>query len=85
MNRILITLYFFVLISLGCSKESNVIVEDNSSDLPEGISGITSYQYQFLETAPTHTQTSMLTGYQNKLYRFGSKWPVQVLDLLSKS
>ena len=87
MNKILVTLAIFLLVifTFYCSENSSGITDNNNGQFPEGIEGITSFQYHYLETAPIHTQTSMLSGYQNKLYRFGSKWPVQVLDLVSNN
>jgi hypothetical protein len=87
MNKILVALIIFLLVvfTSHCTDDSSGIIDNNNGQLPEGIAGITSFDYHYLETAPIHTQTSMLSGYQNKLYRFGSKWPVQVLDLVSKN
>lgn len=87
MNKILVTLVIFLLFvfTFHCSENSSGITDNNYGQLLDGIAGITSFKYLYLETAPIHTQTSMLSGYQNKLYRFGSKWPVQVLDLVSKN
>lgn len=73
---------FFLLIQ-SC-KEESLIVNNNKLELPAGISGLTTFKYEYLGTAPIHTQTSMLTGHNNKIYRFGSKW-FQVFDKNSKS
>lgn len=72
-----------ILFIYECSEDG--IGPSNNNQLPEGIAGITSFRYQYLGTAPIHTQTSMLTGYQNSLYRIGSRWPIQVLDLANNS
>jgi len=69
---------------IGCKKNENP-VRYYTPQFEEGISGYVQLKYQYLSTTPIHTQTSMLTGYQNKLYRFGSRWPVQVWDLMLNS
>ncbi|MFI5236349.1 MAG: hypothetical protein ACHQLA_00245 [Ignavibacteriales bacterium] len=71
-----------ILILSRCTESST---EPAHNILPEGISGFTSFQYSLIGTAPIHTQTTMLSSYQNKLYRIGSSAPVQVLDLLNYS
>jgi len=85
MNKISIALSFILFITFiyGCSEDT--LGPTNKNQLPEGIAGTTSFKYVYLETAPIHTQTSMLTGYQNGFYRIGSRWPIQVLDLVNNS
>lgn len=73
-----------VIISICRCSDPN-IVDTKSNILPNGVSGYTTINYEYISTAPTHTQTSMLTGYQNKLYRIGSDFPIQVLDLSNNS
>jgi hypothetical protein len=70
---------------VGCKSEENGPVSNSTSQLEEGIAGYSALKYEFLGSAPIHTQTSMLAGYQNKLYRYGSMWPIQVLDVSTKS
>lgn len=76
------TLILSLLYFSSCSESS---VEPNKNVLPEGISGNTSFQYSLVGTVPIHDQSIMLSGYQNKLYRIGSRSPIQVLDLLNSS
>lgn len=74
-------LCFFALL-FSCTEETIKPPDDDGGfQLPPGIAGLTSFKYEYLGKAPIHTQTSMLTGYQNRLYRFGSEWPIQILDL----
>lgn len=82
---VLLKLLFILVILpiISCSEPNFVDVANNK--LPQGISGFTTFNYEYLSTAPLHTQTSMLTGYQNKLYRIGSSVPIQILDLTSNS
>jgi len=89
-NRLLNIVYVKILLFIiatsclfSCSDSNVVDVQEN--DLPDGVTGFTNINYEFLSIAPYHTQTSMLTGYQNKLYRIGSRVPVQVLDLATFS
>ena len=71
-----------IVILTNCSDSTT---EPNKNILPDGISGYTSFNYALISTAPIHTQSTMLSGYHNKLYRFGSRAPVQVLDLMNSS
>lgn len=71
-----------MLLFFGCSEET---VKPPEDDIIVEIDGFTTFKYYYLGQAPIHTQTSMLTGYQNRLYRIGSQWPIQVLDLLSNT
>ena len=75
----------FLLSILFLSRCSESTIEPNKNILPEGISGFTSFQYSLIGTAPIHTQTTMLSCFQNKLFRFGSRAPVQILELLNFS
>ncbi len=80
MKNVIAALLFLMFV-LGCSETGPTVIEEERIE----ISGITSFNYEYLGTAPIHTQTTMLTGYNNKLYRYGSMWPMQVLDLQTKS
>lgn len=80
MKNVIAALLFLMFV-LGCSETGPTVIEEERIE----ISGITSFNYEYLGTAPIHTQTTMLTGYNNKLYRYGSRWPMQVLDLQTKS
>jgi hypothetical protein len=72
-----------VLLSSGCEKSNGPLALN--PDLPSGISGIRSLRYEYVATSPAHSQTSMLALYNNKLYRIGSKWPINVFDLTAAS
>jgi len=85
MNNILTVISFIVLTLFLHSCTDDGIEPTNDNQLPIGISGRTVFKYQYLGTAPIHDQTSMLSYYQNKLYRFGSRSPVQILDLANYS
>ena len=61
----------FVNCILVVSSCSDSTTEPNNGVLPDGISGLTSINYTLLSTAPIHTQTTMLSEYQNRLFRFG--------------
>lgn len=80
-KRYLLFLLFILFNFLSCTDKNPSEVENT---FPAGINGETSFQYTYIGKAPIHTQSSMLTGYKSKLYRFGSKWPVQVIDLNTK-
>jgi len=71
---------FLILLFFGCSEET---VKPPDDDERVEIAGLTSFEYYYLGKAPIHTQTSMLTGYQNRLYRIGSQWPIQIADLIT--
>ncbi len=84
-NIVLLKLLFILVILPFISCGEPNIVDIPNNNLPNGISGYTTFNYTYLSTAPLHTQTSMLTGYQNKLYRIGSSVPIQILDFTSNS
>ena len=69
-----------MFLSIECSEETIKPLDD---DERVEIAGLTSFEYYYLGKAPIHTQTSMLTGYQNRLYRIGSQFPIQILDLIT--
>jgi len=73
---------FLILLFFGCSEET---VKPPEDDVIVEIDGFTTFNYYYLGQAPIHTQTSMLTGYQHRLYRIGSQFPIQVLDLLNNT
>jgi len=75
----MVLFHIISLLLIGCCEKS--VEPTITNNLPEGIEGYTSFNYEYLNTAPLHTQTSMLSGYQNNLYRIGSMFPVQVLNL----
>jgi hypothetical protein len=77
------SILILLLIVTGCKKDNPV--ENITQLLPDGISGFVSLKYQYLATAPFHIQTTMLTGYQGRLYRIGGMWDTQVLDLSNNS
>lgn len=79
-----VLVYTFTISILFSCNDSN-IVDLQENELSYGITGYTKFYYEYVSIAPYHTQTSMLAGYQNKLYRIGSRAPVQVLDLVSLS
>ena len=74
------TFVFCILVLSRCSESTT---EPNNSVLPDGISGLTSIKYTLLSNAPIHTQTTMISKYQNRLFRFGSRAPIQILDLVN--
>jgi len=78
----LMCIFMSGIIISNCSDST---IEPTEKILPDGISGFTKFNYSLISTAPIHTQTSMLSGYQNSLYRFGSRAPVQILNLLNNS
>jgi hypothetical protein len=78
-------IFLFVTLLISCKSDKNNPVASTTQQLPDGIAGYVSVKYQYLLTTLFHTQTSMLTGYNNKLYRFGSQSPVQVWDLTNRS
>ena len=59
-------LYLIVSSSIICCSDSNIVdVEENP--FSNGVVGYTKINYKYMSTAPYHTQTSMLTGYQDKV------------------
>lgn len=85
MKRIISIFLFFVLAMsfISCSNDDKGPTENE-----EEISVLNRtdfFSYEKLGTAPLHDQTSMLTAHNNKLYRFVSRWSVQVLDLNTKT
>ena len=84
MNKISIALSLALVLTFiyGCSEET---VKPPEDDVIVEIDGFTKFNYYYLGQAPIHTQTSMLTGYQHRLYRIGSQFPIQVLDLLNNT
>ena len=81
----LLSYFTLLFLILSCSNEDNNLTENETQFAQKIISSTSLYKYELLTTAPIHTQTSMLTKYQNLLYRFGSRSPVQIFDLNSKS
>ena len=69
---------FLPLLLWHCS-ENNPIENDKKEQIARSDKKL--FEYELLGTASIHTQSVMLTGSENKLYRFGSRWPVQILDL----
>ncbi len=83
MNILIKIMVSSILLFLLFSCDDNDITQNENKGV-EIIKSRALFNYEFLGTAPLHTQTSMLSKYQNKLYRFGSRWPVQVFDVETK-
>lgn len=81
----LLSYFTLLFLILSCSNDDNSLTENETQFAQKIISSTSLYKYELLSTAPIHTQTSMLTKYQNQLYRFGSRSPVQIFDLNSKT
>ncbi len=77
MKRQLFFLAFIIsllFLFIQSCKDENLIVNNNKLELPDGISGLTTFNYEYLGTAPFYVQTTMITEHQNNIYRYGAKW-----------
>jgi len=77
-KKISIIIFLGLILFISC-KDDNPIKNDKIEQIVQSDKKL--FHYELIGTAPIHTQSVMLTGGDNKLYRFGSRSPVQILDL----
>jgi len=78
---VMVLLFTGILLFSSCKSDSVV----NSSPQNDVVKNAVFAKYTFLSTAGSYKQSTILTEYNNSLYRFGTLEPVQVYNLNSKS